>query len=140
MFDPFDRNHSQGQGDQAKPVKLQEVENQIVIVYEVYDEEPTTQICSFPLSRSIEPAWPHAAPGGGRCHFLLRERSGVGVKVSVRCRFAHRNRGSRQHVLNLSVETRLNGFKIGPFEFVVSSSSLGRCRNRPLLLPEVFGA
>jgi hypothetical protein len=42
--------------------------------------------------------------------------------------------------LDLSIETRFNGFQIGPFEFVISSSSLGRGRNCSLLLPQVFGA
>lgn len=42
--------------------------------------------------------------------------------------------------LDLSVETRLDEFQIRPFEFVVSRSSLGRCRYCSLLLPDVFGA
>jgi hypothetical protein len=52
----------------------------------------------------------------------------------------HKCRRSIPAPLDLSVETRLHEFQIRSFEFVVSSSSLGRCRYCSLLLPDVLGA
>ena len=81
-------------------VKLQEAENQIVIDYEVYDRRPNdSDLLIAAIETHQARLGTHAAPGGGRRRFLLRQerdrRESEGRQTRLRSQSLHEELGAQ---------------------------------------------